>query len=111
MTHHIITQVKESLGGVEKGLGVLRGVEKGLGVLRGIFGVLRRIEGHLVRGIEGHLVGGIEGYLVGGIGGHLVERRGKGGAWWRGGAGWKGMAAWIVRNIALKTRIKKMADC
>ena len=103
MTHHIITQVKESLGGVKKGLGVLRGVEKGLGVLRGIFGVLRRIEGHLVRGIEGHLVGGIEGYLV--------ERRGKGGAWWRGGAGWKGMAAWIVRNIALKTRIKKMADC
>ena len=61
MTHHIITQVKESLGGVEKGLGVLRGVEKGLGVLRGIFGVLRRIEGH----------------LVGGIGGHLVERRGR----------------------------------
>ena len=87
MTHHIITQVKESLGGVEKGLGVLRGVEKGLGVLRGIFGVLRRIEGHLVRGIEGHLVGGIEGYLVGGNwgapggeegeGGSLVERRGR----------------------------------
>ena len=50
MTHHIITQVKESLGGVEKGLGVLRGVEKGLGVLRGIFGVLRRIEVHLVGG-------------------------------------------------------------
>ena len=46
---------------------------------------------------------------LGGVGGHLVERRGVG-AWWRGGAGWKGMAAWraawIVRNIALKTRIK-----